>query len=384
MLGLRSSGSGLVRAGVVTGLPGSVDSKGRISLRRIIASLSAAVLVAGCTTHPPAPPPSSEPALPLFSVGVAQMEFVDQTPDEGQRHLSMNIFYPAQPPAPDATPLSLPFATDLSIFNDLAPLTNGRRHPLILFSHGRGSNGLQYAWFAQTLASHGYIVAALDHYHANTYESSIIYLANKLWQRPRDITLSANVLLADPRWGPLIDPARIGVAGHSQGGFTALWLGGARVNPDLYLAFQRGWKNNPTLPAYVRNQLPLDAGPAEGVADGRIKAVFAMAPGIIKSFGMDETGLRQLTVPTYITVGARDTQTPPAQNAEFAANNIPGAVLDVLPGNVDHEIFVNECNQDGRDEFPEACIDAPGVDRAAEHRAIGEAALKFFNVHLGG
>lgn len=50
----------------------------------------------------------------------------------------------------------------------------------------------------------------------------------------------------------------------------------------------------------------------------------------------------------------------------------------ILPGAVDHEIFVNECNEDGCNEFPEACIDAPGVDRAALHAAIGEAAMKFF------
>jgi predicted dienelactone hydrolase len=57
-----------------------------------------------------------------------------------------------------------------------------------MFSHGRGSNPLQYAWFVETLASHGYIVAAPYHYRANTYDSTIAYLANKLWQRPLDIS----------------------------------------------------------------------------------------------------------------------------------------------------------------------------------------------------
>jgi hypothetical protein len=45
-------------------------------------------------------------------------------------------------------------------------------------------------------------------------------------------------------------------------------------------------------------------------------------------------------------------------------------------------IFVNECNKEGRDEFPEACIDAEGVDRAALHRTIGEAAVGFFGTAL--
>jgi hypothetical protein len=45
---------------------------------------------------------------------------------------------------------------------------------------------------------------------------------------------------------------------------------------------------------------------------------------------------------------------------------------------VDHEIFVNECNDEGRDEFPETCIDAAGVDRAVIHESVGRAAVNFF------
>ena len=109
---------------------------------------------------------------------------------------------------------------------------------LVLQESGRGSNALVYAWFAQYLAARGYVVAAIDHYRANSYDSTIAYLANKLWQRPRDISLAITFLLSRPDFGPAIDRDRIGAAGHSQGGFTALWLGGAEVNPDKYL--QRG------------------------------------------------------------------------------------------------------------------------------------------------
>jgi len=113
-------------------------------------------------------------------------------------------------------------------------------------------------------------------------------------------------LLKDPVWGNAIDAQRICVAGHSQGGFTSLWIGGAKVNADKFLAFQQGWKNN----------------------------------------------------------------------------QLPDAKLVIIPGLVDHEIFINECDDEGRDEFPEACIDAPGVDRHAIHRDIGAAALTFFDAHL--
>ena len=71
------------------------------------------------------------------------------------------------------------------------------------------------------------------------------------------------------------------------------------------------------------------------------------------------------------------------ENAEFAAKYIPAAQLDVLSGTVDHEIFVNECDAFGRDTWPEACIDAPGVDRNELHAYIGSVALKFFETNLG-
>ena len=56
----------------------------------------------------------------------------------------------------------------------------------------------------------------------------------------------------------MIDESRIGVVGHSQGGFTALWVAGAKINPEKYLAFQRGWRSNPMVPDYLRSELPLD------------------------------------------------------------------------------------------------------------------------------
>jgi predicted dienelactone hydrolase len=252
-----------------------------------------------------------------------------------------------------------------------------------MFSHGRGSNGLFYAWFGEYLAARGYIVAAINHHRANTYDAGIAYLANKLWQRPLDIGLAISFLLGAEPWGSAIDRDRIAVAGHSQGGFTALWVAGAEVNAAKYLAFQRRWRSDPMIPAYLRDELPLDATPALEVHDKRVKGAFAMAPGVVQAFGMDEAGLQRMSVPAFIIVGARDTQTPPGPNAEFAAKHIARAELTILPGLVDHEIFVNECNQEGRDEFPEACVDAPGVDRAALHQSIGAAALKFFDAALG-
>jgi predicted dienelactone hydrolase len=315
-----------------------------------------------------------------YPAGMTQVEFVDRV--EGGRPLDFMLIYPAML-AETANPFNIFLSSNLHLHKDAPIVEDGLKRPLIVFSHGAGGNGSGYAWFGEYLASHGYLVALVYHYRANTYDSSALYVRNKLWQRPRDIGLYISYLLQDKVWGPHIDPNQIGVAGHSQGGFAALWIGGANINPDLFQQYQQGWKNNQMVPAYIREQMQLDAEPARHVRDDRVKAVFSMAPGDIKGFGMDEAGLSQLTIPAYIIVGAGDTTTPPKDNAEFAARNVPHARLDVLPGPVGHEIFGNECDQIGRDNYPEACVDAPGVDRAQLHVYIGEAAVRFFDTSLG-
>ena len=315
----------------------------------------------------------------LYSVGMTQVEFSEPAADA--RRLNFLLIYPAAP-EPLARPFHIFLSTNLHLYKDAPPVADGLKHPLIVFSHGAGGNGSGYAWFGEYLASRGYIVAMAYHYRANTYDSSALYVRNRLWQRPRDLSLDISWLLADAKWGPRIDPTQIGVAGHSQGGFTALWIGGAEINPGLFLAYQRVWKNNEMVPAYVREQMSIDARPAMGVRDSRVKAVFAMAPGDIQGFGIDAAGLGRMAVPAYVIVGAGDLTTPPKENAEFAAKYIPHAELQVLPGSVSHEIFGNECDQLGRDNYPEACIDSPDVNRPALHELIGAAAVRFFDSHL--
>jgi predicted dienelactone hydrolase len=64
-------------------------------------------------------------------------------------------------------------------------VSDGLKHPLVMFSHGAGGNGSVYAWFGEYLASRGYLVAMVYHFRANTYDSSALYVRNKIWQRPR-------------------------------------------------------------------------------------------------------------------------------------------------------------------------------------------------------
>ncbi len=81
-------------------------------------------------------------------------------------------------------------------------------------------------------------------------------------------------------------------------------------------------------------------------------------------------------------MGASDTQTPPKENAVFAARAYSAFEALGIPGAVDHEIFTNECDEEGRNEFPEGCIDRPGVNRHVLHGEIAARALQFFGDHL--
>ena len=204
----------------------------------------------------------------------------------------LDIYYPASLSSKSNDLYGVPFSTGFKVYRDPRVAFKGSKYPLILLSHGRSGNRLNLAWFATFLASHGYIVASMDHYFANSYLLSFEYAASKIWERPIDSSTHITHLLNHKTWKKYIDGSRIGVAGHSQGGMTALWVGGARINAEKFTNYQRARRNDPLIPEYFKKRLPVDASPALNVHDKRIKAAFAMAPGVMQGFGFDEKGLR--------------------------------------------------------------------------------------------
>jgi len=94
----------------------------------------------------------------LAPVGMRQLEFRDR-----DRRLSLTVFYPAEKTG-EADLFAMPFYVGLELHREAPLLMPRTRRPLVMLSHGRGSNALVYAWFAQYLAARGYVVAAIDHY----------------------------------------------------------------------------------------------------------------------------------------------------------------------------------------------------------------------------
>ncbi len=272
-----------------------------------------------------------------------------------------------------------------------------KKLPLVLLSHGTGGGAASLSWFAETLASNGYIVAAVNHHGNTAAEPSYHPLGFMLWwERATDVSVLIDKLLEDPKFGPNIDSLRIGVAGFSLGGYTALATVGARLDCGQWQRFcaDRSADPNcnppPEAPFTMADfQRLLDSdGPAkesishcyDSFLDPRIRAAYAMAP--VLGPAMTKASLAEVNVPVRIIVGSKDDQALPEINARSIATAIPNAELEVLP-NVAHYTFLARCKPFGRIVARSLCTDPDEIDRDEVHRSVGADALRFFNRCLG-
>lgn len=109
-----------------------------------------------------------------------------------------------------------------------------QKRPLILFSHGNSALRQQSTFYTTHLASHGYVVVAPDH-TSNTLGDHFVMKAREIVRvqieaqhfRPDDMVFVLNEALGGrTELGaftvPLTDPDRIGITGHSYGGYTTV------------------------------------------------------------------------------------------------------------------------------------------------------------------
>jgi predicted dienelactone hydrolase len=147
--------------------------------------------------------------------------------------------------------------------------------PLVVFSHGFGAHRRQSTFLCTHLASHGYVVAAMDHTGNTIFETvqmmmqaqmggpppdPVGILSEIIPARPLDVTYVIDRLVAGLDGVPAIDPERIGMSGHSFGGWTTLMVAGSdrRVRAALPLAPAGGWTTLPAEP--LQRALSFDWG----------------------------------------------------------------------------------------------------------------------------
>jgi len=178
------------------------------------------------------------------------------------RELMVSLWYPAASPDGPRAPYMTPAESELQLtsrditgvppdvlsttrtnaVSDATPAGRERALPLVVLSPGFTNARSALTALAEDLASHGYVVAGIDH----TYESYgtsfpdgrvTTALAREtrrpgtgFWEkaqagRAADVSFVLSELTtADPAWpgAGLIDPARIAMAGHSIGGAAAI------------------------------------------------------------------------------------------------------------------------------------------------------------------
>jgi predicted dienelactone hydrolase len=128
-----------------------------------------------------------------------------------------------------------------------------QKWPLLIFSHGFGGCAKQSVFLTQYLADQGYIVIAPDHEDANcdrfaqgglrstlqamrpgkSMRPEKPFRTPEVWtdkteaDRRDDILFALSSMLDDRQYKNYVDTDKIGLIGHSLGGYTALGLAGA-------------------------------------------------------------------------------------------------------------------------------------------------------------
>jgi predicted dienelactone hydrolase len=165
--------------------------------------------------------------------------------------------------------------------------------PLILISHGNGGSHLLYGTISTHLVKNGYIVAMLEHFGNNRNNNSLENTTENLETRPRHVSLTIDFLLSENGFSKNITQNKIGVIGHSMGGYTALALAGGvpRTKEGLVV---------------------------EVTSDFRVKAIVLLAPGT----GWFMNSLDKVTIPILMFTAEHDPITP-KWNGEIVLNYVP-------------------------------------------------------------
>ncbi len=318
-------------------------------------------------------------ARPLVAqVGWSQYE----VPGKGESTpaITVALFYPSAAPGREI-PMG-PFSIRAAIRGASAPTVKG----LIVLSHGLGGVELAHSRLAEALAARGYLVAALRHPGDNYLDGSLFKKTPERYfaERPRQVSRVLDALLADPQWKDRIardaKGPRIGVLGHSAGGYTVLALAGGV--PDLAQSKQHCQEEGQDDPLYCGTVgagwpiVPPQAGPP--LKDERVRAVVAMAPmGVV----FTAVSLAKVQVPVAVYAGVKDRWLVPRFHAMWVAKNIPGAELHLVP-NAWHFAFMDAPSMPIQTPDGDIAADPPGFDRAAFLKALGPELADFFDKTL--
>ncbi len=230
-------------------------------------------------------------------------------------------------------------------------------YPLVILSPGFALGRTTYAWLAEHLASHGFVVISPE--HVEKYEPALTGFWQGAITRPQDIL--AVLAYVDEQIGTggtlegLVNAELVAVIGHSSGGYTALAAAGAQLDTDAMAARCKtaGETADPNvwlcslLMPYVADMaalagldsIPVGLWPSS--ADPRIDAIVPMAGN---AYEFDQQGLAEITVPMMAMGGTHDIGTPYMWGTHLAYEHVSSATKVLVAfENADHMIFGSDC-----------------------------------------
>ncbi len=258
--------------------------------------------------------------------------------------------------------------------------------PVIVISHGLGSDRTSLAYLAEHLASHGFGVLVLEHPGSNKKQLQSLIRGTtqevaepiEFVDRPLDVSFVLDRFQADATFSQL-DFQHVGVIGQSFGGYTALALAGATINPEQLKLDCQALENTLNLSQLLQCQAEKLPGAVPPLADPRVKAVIALNPIASSVFG--KAGLSKISVPTMLVAGIADTVAPalPEQITPFTELTIAPKYLVTLDRGT-HFSFLNDTQSaDNPFDVPDEVI---GPNPALARRYINALSVAFFQTYV--
>jgi len=261
--------------------------------------------------------------------------------------------------------------------------------PVVVISHGLGSDRISFEYLAKHLASYGFAVAVPEHPGSNaqqiqdlvTGRASEVSEPAEFVNRPLDIKDLLDYLTqlstTDPSYRGQLDLQRVGVIGQSFGGYTALTLAGAGINfAQLDKDCEREnetWNLSLLLQCRARSL----ARNQYNFSDPRVKAAIAINPIVSSILG--ETNLSQIQIPVMVVGGSADTVAPALleQIQPFTWLTSPNKYL-VLMNNGTHFSTIEESPQSVFLPPPEVI----GPEPALARRYVNGLSVAFMETYL--
>lgn len=278
---------------------------------------------------------------------------------------------------------------DVDVYLPQSQSATSTPYPVIVISHGLADNRNGFVYLAQHLASHGFVVAALDHPVANSkqFQQFLAGIASpprptELIDRPLDVKYLLDELQrlseTDSRFKDKLNLQQVGVIGHSLGGYTALALAGGTFD---FAKIRQECNPNRSLNISTFLQCrALDLKPDNySVKDDRIKAIMVMNP--LGSVVFGQTGMSTIPVPVMMVAGSQDIFTPAVPEQIRPFTNLPNKdkYLAVIENGTHFSAQSDLPNGENVIPVPQGLL---GPERKNVHTYMNALGVAFFQTYL--